>query len=246
MSEWWMHVLRHVLNPATPLLPAMGVMQASLCLSWGLVLAALGAMVLGPRLGRRPVLWSLPVLLAVWPWLPGTVSASYWLGLAFQAPSVSAVLLSALVLHARWSHPLARGEGGRWVGAPMAWMLASLGVLLGWALLLDTLALLPVQLYAWGFSPAAVALAVLLALAPWVLVRAVPVAPAASAVPDSGVLAGLVPVAVAVFVILRLPSGNLWDAVLDPWLWVVLQFLVLRKLVICYKKRSCLRTFDEG
>jgi len=24
-------------------------------------------------------------------------------------------------------------------------------------------------------------------------------------------------------VLLRLPTGNLWDALLDPWLWVVLQ-----------------------
>ncbi len=237
MIDWIVHSLRQVLDPAVPLLPALGLMQASLCLSWGFVLAAVGALVLGPRLGRTPVLWTVPLLLAVWPWLPGTLSASYWLGLAFQAPSVTAVLLSALLLIARWAHPLARGVRDRWVGLPLAWVLASLGVLLGWALLLDALALLPVQMYAWGFSPAAAALAVVLALAPWVLVRAAP---------GSGVLAGLVPVVVALFVLLRLPSGNLWDAVLDPWLWLVLQVLVLRKLFGCYRKRSCLRTADEG
>jgi hypothetical protein len=234
------HTWRHLLDPAVPLLPALGLMQTSLCLSWGLVLAAVGVVLLGPRLGRTPALWTMPVLLAAWPWLPGTLSASYWLGLAFQAPSVTAVLLSALVLYARWVQPLQGlhgGDRGTWVGTPLAWALATLGVLLGWALLLDSLALLPVQLYAWGFTPAAAALAVLLALVPWALVRATP---------GGGVVAGLVPVAVVLFVLLRLPSGNLWDAVLDPWLWLVLQAVVLKKLLCCYRKRSLLRSIDEG
>lgn len=226
MNEWFIHAVRHVLDPAVPLLPAVGLMQANLCLSWGLVLAAVGSVVLGARLGRTPVFWLVPLLLAAWPWLPGTLSASYWLGLAFQAPSVTTVLLSVLVLHARWAYPLERSVGARWAASPLAWVLAALGMLLGWALLLDTLALLPVQLYAWGFSPAAVALAVLLALAPWVLVRAAH---------GSGMVTGVVPVAVALFVVLRLPSGNLWDAVLDPWLWLVLQGLLLRKLFLLLK-----------
>lgn len=240
MNEWWMHTWKLLLDPTAPLLPALGRMQASLCLGWGLVLAAVGAVVLGPRLGRTPVLWLVPVALAAWPWLPGTWSASYWLGLAFQAPSLTAVLLSMLVIHARWAHPLEWGIRGRWVGSPLAWVLAALGVLLGWALLLDTLALLPIQMYAWGFSPAAVALLLVSALAPWVLVR---VAPGDG---DGSVLAGVVPVAVALFVLLRLPSGNVWDAVLDPWLWLVLQVLVLRKLLFCYRKRSWSRSIDEG
>jgi hypothetical protein len=27
----------------------------------------------------------------------------------------------------------------------------------------------------------------------------------------------------ALFVLLRLPTGNVWDALLDPWLWLLLQ-----------------------
>jgi hypothetical protein len=27
-------------------------------------------------------------------------------------------------------------------------------------------------------------------------------------------------------VVLRLPSGNVWDALLDPWLWIVLHVSV--------------------
>lgn len=226
MSEWLTHA-GPLLDPALPLLPAPGLMQASLCLGWGLVLAAVGSMVLGPRLGRRPMLWLMPLLLAVWPWLPGTLSASYWLALAFQAPSLSAVLLSVLVLHARWAHPLEPKLCARWLGAPLAWALATLGVVLGWALLLDAFAVLPVQLYAWGFSPAAAVVVVALALAPWALLRAAP---------GRGLIAGVVPLAVALYVLLRLPSGNLWDAVLDPWLWLVLQVVVLRKLSILLLK----------
>ena len=227
MSEWLIHTGRQLLDPALPLLPAPGLMQASLCMGWGLVLAAVGTMVLGSRLGRRPMLWLVPLLLALWPWLPGTLSASYWLALAFQAPSLSAVLLSVLVLHARWAHPLETKLSSRWLGSPMAWTLVTLGVVLGWVLLLDTFAVLPVQLYDWGFSPAAAVVVVALALAPWALLRAAP---------GNGRVAAVVPLAVALYVLLRLPSGNLWDAVLDPWLWLVLQLVVLRKLSVLLLK----------
>lgn len=227
MSEWLNHAVRQVLDTAVPLLPAPSLMQANLCVGWGLVLAALTTVVLGTRLGRKPVLWLVPLLLAAWPWLPGTLSPGYWLGLAFQAPSLSAVLLSVLVLHARWARPLEARLSAHWLGAPLAWVLATLGVVLGWVLLLDTFAVLPVHLYAWGFSPAAAVAVVVLALVPWVLLRAAS---------DSGVVAGVVPLAVALYVLLRLPSGNLWDAVLDPWLWLVLQLVVLRKLSILLLK----------
>lgn len=106
----------------------------------------------------------------------------------------------------------------------MAW--AVLGVLLGWVLLLDTLALLPVQWYAWGFSPVAPAVVFLVAMLPWV------VWPAKL---GNRVGVWLAPLAVMLFVLLRLPSGNLWDALLDPLLWLVLQGYVLRRLWISYR-----------
>jgi hypothetical protein len=34
---------------------------------------------------------------------------------------------------------------------------------------------------------------------------------------------------------LRLPTGNVWDAVLDPWLWVLAQYLALRQLWLYLK-----------
>jgi hypothetical protein len=36
------------------------------------------------------------------------------------------------------------------------------------------------------------------------------------------------PLALLLFVVLRLPTGNVWDAVVDPWLWLVAQCLALR------------------
>jgi hypothetical protein len=35
---------------------------------------------------------------------------------------------------------------------------------------------------------------------------------------------------VVLFVALRLPTGNVWDAVLDPWLWVWAQYQALGQL----------------
>jgi hypothetical protein len=99
--------------------------------------------------------------------------------------------------------------------------LAILAVLLGWALLLDTLALLPVQLYAWGFSPLAAGLVAVGALLPWVLAR--------RSLRATDWRMGVVPLAVLMLVVWRLPSGNAWDAVLDPCLWLVLHGVVLAR-----------------
>ena len=38
----------------------------------------------------------------------------------------------------------------------------------------------------------------------------------------------VVPTAVVAFAASRLPSGNVWDAVLDPWLWLALHAYVAR------------------
>jgi hypothetical protein len=100
----------------------------------------------------------------------------------------------------------------------MRWPLVALGYLL----LLDTFAVLPVQLYAWGFSPALLLGLIALALVPWLLGGKARAAP--------GFSPWLVPAALLLFALTRLPTGNLWDALLDPWLWLWLQvqWVVLR------------------
>ena len=160
-------------------------------LAWALALAALAW-----RLLRKP--WRLPVatLLAVWALWPGTPGASYWLGLAFQTPSLASGALAIWVLRRRPALP-----------SRQAFVLTLSAALLGWLLLLDTLALLPLPLYPLGFAPTAgvvpVTIALLLALHP-----------------DTRSVGRTALWACLLFGLTRLPSGNLWDALLDPWLFL--------------------------
>jgi hypothetical protein len=90
------------------------------------------------------------------------------------------------------------------------------GVALGWALWLDTFNRWPsvlgnVPFYAWGFGlPALVLVSVLLwAYAAWMTRATGPL--------TRGV--HMVAGALCVFALTRWPTGNVWDALLDPWLW---------------------------
>lgn len=225
--------LAQLLATDAPVLPSSLALQVGLQLGWSVVLGWLGLVAAArwwpckPGAGaRRP--WGVAFLLALWTWLPGPVSPAYWLGLAFQAPSAVTVLLCAGLLCKRWaSPPVARpphdADAVRVAADGVTLALAAMGVLLGWALLLDTFAVLPVQLYAWGFGPAAPGLALLVALLPWVLGRS------PASVRDW--LAWVAPVALLVWLVWRLPSGNVWDALLDPWLWLVLHGVVIRRMV---------------
>lgn len=206
--------LQMLLSTQTPLLPVPMAARAYLSVSWGLVLAAaaiafmrLGG-VTGPRLRR-----GLPLLFLLVCLLPGVASPAYWLGLAFRAPSLVSVLLCALIM--LW-HYRPRTDASTLFNALRRW--APLPVLLGWVLLLDTFALWPLSLYALGFAPLTLGVLVLLGLLPGLLRGA-------------WRLSALFVAAGALYVVLRLPSGNIWDALLDPWLWLLLQLDWLRRSV---------------
>jgi hypothetical protein len=156
------------------------------------------------------------------PWGP-----VYWLGMAFQTPSWTTQLLCAILLWQRFSGAAPVGETAALRGPQGA--LAVLGVVGGWLLLLDTLAVFPVSVYAWGHTPEAVTLVAAVVCLPWVLrgqfVRAG--------------LRGFVGIAaVLLFVATRMPTGNVWDAVLDPCLWLALHGSVFHGWVSRYKKES--------
>jgi hypothetical protein len=196
------------------------MMQLWLHVGWALVLAGGGAAVfqrLGvPMLQRR----ALAVVLGLWVLMPGNLSAAYWLGLAFQAPSVLGALACAYVGWAALCPPVVRIADT--APGPRRWEagLVLVGIALGWALLLDTFAQLPSAWYQLGFGqPVLLGLSVL-AMLPLLQAGAV-----------RRVSAWLAPVALALFVLLRLPTGNALDAVLDPWLWVALHAVVLRHLI---------------
>lgn len=218
MGNW----LAQVLATDAPLLPTLEAMQLWRSLGWSLVLAWLGASAVGRWWPGRAFGWQRPwaaaLLLALWVWAPGGYSPAYWLALVFQAPSgVTALLCLGLLVQRRvGTRPAVVGVNR----ADLA--LAGLALLLGWALLLDSFALLPVQLYAWGFSPLAAGLVAGLALLPWVL----------AGHRGGGAVnwrLAVVPLALLGLVVWRLPSGNAWDAVLDPCLWLVLHGVVLTR-----------------
>lgn len=220
-------------------LPASGVVAWAVALGWAVVLAWLAVVVLArwrvPRPVPSAVRWGVAAGLAAW-CLVGLTGADvftpvYVLGMAFQQPSTVTLWLCAVGL---WRH--ARGRAGGAAQSPPAvaadmagagwwvWVWPVAGVVLGWVLLLDAFAQLPLQasVYAWGFSPWAVAWVLGLGLLPWVLCpRAAWASPVAWAVP----------VAVVWQVALHLPTGNVWDAVLDPWLWLVLHNILFRQVL---------------
>jgi hypothetical protein len=154
--------------------------------------------------------------------MPGPYAPTHWLGLAFQSPSISTVMLCGLFLRGQFFPPRTRGGAA---DAAASWgrlVLAAVGVVAGWLLLLDTLAVVPVAVYAWGFSAAATGLALLVALVPWVVGRG-------DAPRDTAWW--LAPLVVLLFVALRWPTGNLWDALLDPWLCVALHLYLAQSIL---------------
>ncbi len=163
--------LNTVLNllPATdqPVLPDPGAMRLALQGVWAIVLGC-GAWLVAGRL-TRPHRLGVLVLVMAWTLWPGPASPAYWLGLAFQTPSLMTAVLGLgwLIVRAK-RVPKVDGAAADSAG-PMLKTLAAAGVGLGWVLLLDTLAWLPVSVYAWGFSSATFAAVVLFNLLLWLV-----------------------------------------------------------------------------
>ena len=207
---------------ATPLLPHDTVQGLGLLLSWGLVLATSAVWALR-RWSRITPVQSKVLLAALiaWCFMAGPVAPSYWLGLAFQVPSLGTVLLCIWYLRNFW-----RGQPTSQEFSRGLLTICGAGVLIGWLLLLDMLAWLPWQIYAMGFSPLVVAALLFIALLPWMLLGR-------SAMSDDRTW--IAPLAVVIFVAIRWPSGNVWDAVLDPWLWLLLNGFAIRSI---WKQKS--------
>ena len=171
-------------------------------LAWAGVLAALVVSLLPLALQRsRRVVAGLLAASTVAALLPGQASPAYWLALAFHWPS--GLLLACSLLHLLQS--LQPGTG-----KIMHPRFAALIAVVGLVLYVDSMGLTSMGLYYVGFGPVGAPLAALIvaALSVQAIVRG-QFRPQAAAVLASVVL----------FSVFRLPSGNLWDALLDPLLW---------------------------
>lgn len=221
--------LQLLVSTENPLLPGATATWLALHLGWALVLGA-GVMLLAGRLAQR-YQWALSLSLLVWTLLPGAVSPAYWLGLVFQAPSLMSVALCLGWLLDRLRRRESRAGGIAALDSRELKILLVFGIALGWLLLLDTLAWLPVSVYAWGFASAAFAAMLVFAALLWLL--------------RGSLLSTLPFVVLALFALSRLPTGNVWDALMDPLLWLALQLgwlvSVWRRWALVRRERSATR-----
>ena len=181
---------------------------------WTLVLAAavLAVMALRRPPSRRDVLVVLATLGALMS-LPSPWSPVHWLGLAFQRPSALGIALCVLSIESRWSPR----PGRRTMPCPLAAALA----LAGGLLYLDASGWISRGLYPSGFGPVGAPVAGLV-LAVGAAVLLVMGRHTAHAV---ALLA-----AVLAFTLWRLPTVNLWDALIDPFVWVWAVAVLVRRM----------------
>jgi hypothetical protein len=177
-------------------------------IAWGLVAAAMLLSVLPtllpkvfPQLANRTkaiVIATVAVMMV----LPGEASPAYWLTLVFQYPSGLLAGYSLVALLARWRE--------RPVIFPLHPAFAALLTVTGVVLYLDAFGVLALGLYYRGFDSGAATL----------LTCASAVAAGIAIMFRLAGSAGLaLMTSVLLFSLLRLPTGNLWDALIDPLVW---------------------------
>ena len=169
-------------------------------------------------------------------WLPGCIAAvvavlalwphggwSAYAALALQAPSLLSVTWALLLLsQALWIRTLPSHDRR----TPMvAWLLLCA---LGWLLVIDTLDWWPhawgVSWYAWGFSAGSLWLCACLVMA--------------LAWHRGGVWVWQSVALLLVYALFRWPSGNVWDAWLDPVVWIWAHIQVVRHAMQWLRQRG--------
>ena len=190
-------------------------------LGWTLALAVVLAR-LSPKRWAQRWWWGLGLGLASN--LPILTEVTSALALSFQTPSLLSQGLLACALW-RGLRPSATSTHAPDVSPVLMPMWGwAIPALLGWVLLLDTLGWGGTFIYAWGFGPV-VPVAVLLGCAA-ALAWAAWQPQAVHQTRCLWLLAG----AMGLFVLTRAPSGNAWDAISDPWLWLIASGLCAAQL----------------
>lgn len=187
-----------------PLLPDLQMHLWGQHLGWALVLAALVSCLFGRA--SAPVRRTAMAVVALTALVPGSQGPVYWLALAYQMPSLVSIALAIWRLQGEVTEQRQRIPTALWVGA------AALGAIM----LLDTLALLPWPIYAMGFGTAP--------LTVWLVLSALLcIQPNLRVWCWTGIAIG------CLFAVTRLPTGNLWDAVSDPWLALLAIAVLVRR-----------------
>jgi hypothetical protein len=223
------------LSTATPVLPSAFLLRWAQPAFWAVVLAFLALHLLGRTSLSRQSLAVALVAVVVWAFVPGPWSPTWWLALAFQLPSWTTVILCLWALVSRWrrqTSALVQLDAAlsekvtvtRQTPGVLAWLAIAGGALL----LLDMFVVFPFALYRWGFSVFAVTALLALVAVLWLGARS----------DLRRREAGIAFAALALFVLTRLPTGNVFDALLDPWLWLVLCLGGARQLLSALKPRS--------
>jgi hypothetical protein len=208
------------------LTPSLAMASMDRHLGWALTLTAVTLFIL--QRAPQVVRFGLAATVFLIALVPTTWSLSHWLGLGYQTPSLVTQGLALLYLLRIFSarEVAARGQ----VSADAKWPLSVLlvGIVVGWILVLDTFAILPISLYAFGYSEEAAIFGLVLATVFWTISMR-------SASMHEGQrarhLAVVLLFAIAIYTFIQLPSGNAWDAMIDPWLWLLAQGALLVRSV---------------
>ncbi len=219
--------------------PDLGLQSIALHVGWALVLGAISAFCLRPfPKTLRLAVVAFAMLASL---MPGEWSPSWWLGLAFQTPSLTMQGIALLYLLCMWRRrdvppvdTLGSAAYARWPNGLLLMVSA-----IGWLYALDTFAAFDVELYAIGFTPYAVLASLFLAAILKLLSLRSGDMPHTQRHRD---LAMIILGAMAVHVLTRLPTGNAWDALMDPWLWLSAQALWLSRAIVWLTLAARLRT----
>lgn len=199
---------------ATELTPTLSLASASRHLGWALTLGAVLLFLLKPLPSILRLCISAAAFIACI--VPASWSLTHPLGLAYQTPSLVTQGIALLYLlqftqNSRSTGLLDYRNGPRWATSLLVMVIVT-----GWALFLDTFAVLPVQLYALGYGPGVPLFGLTVAVILWGVSR---LGNQDTQRHTEG-LAVVLLAAIVIFALTRLPSGNAWDAMLDPWLWI--------------------------
>lgn len=211
--------------------PPLAALSISMHIGWAMVLGAGAVFLLRSTSIKTRI--SVALLITLLCLLPNDWSPSWWFGLAFQTPSLVLQGLCAAYLYQQFTTqtntPILATDTTP-PAVPRGWPigLLSVAIIAGWLLALDTFAVFNISLYAIGFTPYAILAALFFACLLQLISARSEHAQRTRHYRD---LAAITLIAIVVHLLLRLPTGNMWDALLDPWLWIVAHAMAIFRLL---------------